>query len=62
MLVGKKKAIEKDQETMKPAGAETAELSEKELERISGGRVFRITNVRANASGVGGGGVSGTLP
>jgi len=49
MPVGKKKAIEKDQATIKPAGAETAELSEKELERISGGRVFRITNVRANA-------------
>ena len=33
----KEKAIEKDQETIKPTGAKKDELSEKELEKASGG-------------------------
>jgi bacteriocin-like protein len=49
MSVGKKKAVEKDQETV----TENAELSDKELAKVSGGR---ITNIRVNANGVTGGG------
>ena len=36
-----------------------AELNCKELETLAGG-VYRITNVRANVSGLGGGGLAGT--
>jgi hypothetical protein len=33
----KEKAIEKDQETIKPAGGKKEELSEKDLDKASGG-------------------------
>jgi len=41
---------------------EPVELSDEELANVAGGRVFRITNVRVNANGIGGGSASGSLP
>lgn len=37
MADDKKKEIEKDQETIKPAGGKKDELSEKDLDKASGG-------------------------
>ena len=37
MAEEKEKAIEKDQETTKPAGAKKEDLSEKDLDKASGG-------------------------
>ena len=39
------------------------ELDSEEMAAVHGGqRIFRITNVRVNANGVGGGSASGSLP
>ena len=40
---------------------QNAELTWKELENVSGGSVFRITNVRVNATSLGGGSAAGAL-
>jgi hypothetical protein len=55
-------------EATNPGGAskQVRQSTERELtadeldEHVSGGRTFRITNARANVSGLGGGGLSGT--
>jgi hypothetical protein len=39
-----------------PCGKRTGELSTDELDAVAGGRIFRITNIRANANGIVGGG------
>ena len=36
--------------------ADLRELSSEELEKASGGRTYRITNIRVNANGITGGG------
>ena len=38
------------------------QLTASQMAAIAGGRVIRITNVRGNASGIGGGSASGSLP
>jgi hypothetical protein len=38
------------------------ELTAEEMKAVAGGRIYRITNVRTNANGIGGGSASGAIP
>ena len=37
-------------------------LTPEELNQVNGGRIFRITNIRANATSLGGGSAAGATP